>query len=53
MRGLKSKSSDTAGRFRVWLYKSGETEPKLIHDRKTEGGFAEMKVIVCACSLNI
>lgn len=38
----------TAGRFRVWLYKadSDVNNPILIHDRKIEGGFAEMKVIV-------
>jgi predicted Rdx family selenoprotein len=43
---MKYTRADTAGRFRVWLYKAGETERILIHDRKTEGGFAEMKVIV-------
>lgn len=42
---IPRSNPETAGRFRVWLYKAGEAEPHLIHDRKTEGGFAEMKVI--------
>lgn len=37
---------DTAGTFRVWLYQSNGGDPHLIHDRKSEGGFAEMKVLV-------
>lgn len=43
---MPRSNPETAGRFRVWLYKAGEAEPHLIHDRKTEGTFAEMKVIV-------
>jgi predicted Rdx family selenoprotein len=43
-------SEDTGGRFRVWLYLSdneGSTPvPTLIWDRKIEGGFPEMKVLV-------
>ena len=37
-------SEETAGRFRVWL--SLETGPQLIWDRKIEGGFPELKVLV-------
>lgn len=36
----------TAGRFRVWLYQPGKASPILVHDRKTDGGFAEVKLIV-------
>ena len=35
---------ETAGRFRVWL--STESGPCLIWDRKVEGGFPELKVLV-------
>lgn len=45
-RAIRLSHTETAGRFRVWLYKAGDAEPHLIHDRKTEGGFAEMKIIV-------
>lgn len=38
-------SEETAGRFRVWLYR--ETEPaQLMWDRKVEGGFPELKLLV-------
>ena len=37
---------ETAGRFRIWLYCPGKAQPILIHDRKTEGGFAEIKAVV-------
>ena len=33
----------TAGRFRVWLYDAANTAPKLLWDRKIEGGFPEAK----------
>ncbi|KAF9449917.1 hypothetical protein P691DRAFT_727115 [Macrolepiota fuliginosa MF-IS2] len=36
-------SEDTAGRFRVWVTFNGEQ--KLAWDRKTEGGFPELKVL--------
>ena len=35
---------ETAGRFRVWL--STDTGPELMWDRKIEGGFPELKVLV-------
>jgi predicted Rdx family selenoprotein len=37
-------AEDTAGRFRVWVTAQGEQ--KLVWDRKTEGGFPEVKVLV-------
>ncbi len=38
-------SDETAGRFRVWL--SRGTEPaQLMWDRKVEGGFPELKLLV-------
>ncbi|EMD40553.1 hypothetical protein CERSUDRAFT_40663, partial [Gelatoporia subvermispora B] len=37
-------SEETAGRFRVWLYLDGQP-PALMWDRKTEGGFPELKVL--------
>lgn len=40
-------AGDTAGRFRVWLT-TGD-EQKLVWDRKTEGGFPELKVLVWVC----
>ena len=46
-------AEDTAGRFRVWLY-LGLGPPLLVWDRKVEGGFPELKVlvsIVCLVSL--
>ncbi|KAJ3564353.1 hypothetical protein NP233_g8352 [Leucocoprinus birnbaumii] len=36
-------AEDTAGRFRVWITHQGEN--KLVWDRKTEGGFPELKVL--------
>ncbi|ESK97478.1 selenoprotein w-related [Moniliophthora roreri MCA 2997] len=51
-------SDDTAGRFRVWLWMEDEKEtaadieetgsgkkPVLVWDRKSEGGFPELKVL--------
>lgn len=38
-------AEETAGRFRVWLYVHG-SEPILAWDRKVEGGFPELKVLV-------
>ena len=37
-------TEETAGRFRVWL--STDTGPELMWDRKIEGGFPELKVLV-------
>ncbi|KAJ3485349.1 hypothetical protein NLI96_g5013 [Meripilus lineatus] len=42
---LPLNSEETAGRFRIWLFLHGE-EPILIWDRKVEGGFPELKVLV-------
>ncbi|XP_006459873.1 hypothetical protein AGABI2DRAFT_191670 [Agaricus bisporus var. bisporus H97] len=36
-------SEDTAGRFRVWVTHDGDQ--KLVWDRKSEGGFPELKVL--------
>ncbi len=38
-------AEDTAGRFRVWLFLDGK-HPVLVWDRKVEGGFPELKVLV-------
>ena len=38
-------SDDTTGRFRVWL-EVGDGSPILIWDRKVNGGFPELKVLV-------
>lgn len=38
-------SEDTGGRFRVWLHVA-ERQPVLLWDRKVEGGFPELKVLV-------
>ena len=38
-------AEDTAGRFRVWLFLEGKP-PVLVWDRKVEGGFPELKVLV-------
>ncbi|TFK43148.1 Rdx family-domain-containing protein [Crucibulum laeve] len=35
---------ETSGRFRVWL-SIGNEPPKLVWDRKVEGGFPELKVL--------
>ncbi|RPD61904.1 hypothetical protein L226DRAFT_613260 [Lentinus tigrinus ALCF2SS1-7] len=37
-------AEDTAGRFRVWLYRDGK-DPVMVWDRKFEGGFPELKVL--------
>lgn len=40
---------DTAGRFRVWLAAqeaAGHTQVHLLWDRKSEGGFPELKELV-------
>ncbi|EIW82236.1 hypothetical protein CONPUDRAFT_122925 [Coniophora puteana RWD-64-598 SS2] len=45
---LPLNSEDTGGRFRVWLHTtdpSGEAKATLVWDRKTEGGFPELKVL--------
>jgi predicted Rdx family selenoprotein len=44
---LPLNSDETSGRFRVWLYLSDEP-PILLWDRKVEGGFPELKVLVSA-----
>jgi predicted Rdx family selenoprotein len=36
---------ETAGRFRIWLSIPGN-EPRLMWDRKVEGGFPELKILV-------
>lgn len=41
---------ETAGRFRVWLAAQDATGPTrmyLLWDRKAEGGFPELKELVC------
>ncbi|KAF6762768.1 Rdx family-domain-containing protein [Ephemerocybe angulata] len=42
---LPQNTEDTAGRFRVWLSLPAVEEPILVWDRKTEGGFPELKVL--------
>ena len=45
---LPLNSENTGGRFRVWLNNadaSGDAKASLIWDRKTEGGFPELKVL--------
>lgn len=47
-------ADETAGRFRVWLTVESEPQPVLVWDRKVEGGFPELKVLVRvsdSCSL--
>ncbi|TFK56077.1 hypothetical protein OE88DRAFT_1621536 [Heliocybe sulcata] len=41
---LPMNADETAGRFRVWLYLDAQ-DPKLMWDRKVEGGFPELKVL--------
>ncbi|KAL1742429.1 Rdx family-domain-containing protein [Schizophyllum fasciatum] len=41
---IPRNTEKTAGRFRVWLITAPES-PKLMWDRKTEGGFPELKVL--------
>lgn len=38
-------SEETGGRFRVWLFLDGQP-PALVWDRKVEGGFPELKLLV-------
>ena len=38
-------SPETSGRFRVWLLSENDTA--LVWDRKSEGGFPELKALVC------
>ncbi|CAE6442726.1 unnamed protein product [Rhizoctonia solani] len=38
-------SAETGGRFRVWLLPTDGENSKLVWDRKTEGGFPELKVL--------
>lgn len=45
---LPRNTEDTAGRFRVWLSLPGQDKPILAWDRKIEGGFPELKVLVRA-----
>jgi predicted Rdx family selenoprotein len=39
-------SAETGGRFRVWLAVERNSTPELIWDRKTQGGFPELKDLV-------
>ncbi len=39
-------SEDTAGRFRIWLAIDEDTPPVLVWDRKVEGQFPELRVLV-------
>lgn len=48
---LPLNSEETGGRFRVWLTLS-EQPPQLVWDRKVEGGFPELKVLVSASSVS-
>lgn len=41
---IPQNTEETGGRFRVWLFLAGQ--PKLIWDRKVEGGFPELKALV-------
>ena len=42
---IPQNTEETGGRFRVWLFLA-EQQPKLIWDRKVEGGFPELKALV-------
>ncbi|KAF7302458.1 hypothetical protein HMN09_00879900 [Mycena chlorophos] len=42
---IPRNSDETAGRFRVWVKERGAQTPQLAWDRKTEGGFPELKVL--------
>jgi predicted Rdx family selenoprotein len=44
---LPLSTEETAGRFRVWLFLSLQESPILVWDRKIEGGFPELKALVC------
>ncbi|KAJ8515986.1 hypothetical protein ONZ45_g6658 [Pleurotus djamor] len=39
-------SEDTAGRFRVWVSLAPDANPILVWDRKFEGGFPELKILI-------
>jgi predicted Rdx family selenoprotein len=39
-------SEDTVGRFRIWLAVKEDTPPVLVWDRKVEGQFPELKILV-------
>ena len=41
-------TAETGGRFRVWLFKGNEEDKQgvLVWDRKIEGGFPELKLVV-------
>lgn len=43
-------TQETGGRFRVWLFKGQEEgkQGELVWDRKIEGGFPELKLLVSA-----
>jgi len=41
-------SEDAAGRFRIWLAVKEDGPPVLVWDRKVEGQFPELKVVVSA-----
>lgn len=45
-------AEETAGRFRVWLFLDGKA-PVLVWDRKVEGSFPELKVLVSVYLLRI
>ena len=42
---LPLNSEETGGRFRVWVFLDGKP-PALVWDRKVEGGFPELKLLV-------
>ncbi|KAF7302844.1 hypothetical protein MKEN_01246500 [Mycena kentingensis (nom. inval.)] len=43
---IPRNSEETAGRFRVWVKQPAPgLAPRLVWDRKTEGGFPELKVL--------
>lgn len=48
---LPLNSEETGGRFRVWLTTS-EQPPSLVWDRKVEGGFPELKILVRLTLMN-
>lgn len=43
---LPRMKEDEGGIFRIWLHLKNEVEPRLIWDRKAEGGFPELKPLV-------
>jgi predicted Rdx family selenoprotein len=46
-------ADETAGRFRVWLMLDNpDSKPELIWDRKVEGGFPELKILVSSATLS-